>query len=953
MTRRPLPGAGRSSCAAWTFSPGLAIVVVCYLAIYGGLLWWTAGLPYVLDNNESFSSLWHAYNLFHFDFWKSMGLADESFAYHAAAHPVVHTHQGNFPRLFAFLIYCLGATSIESQIVVSTFTVGLAAVLLAYVFFSRAADPLLATVFCLILMTDYVLVGQWQVVTYRVWHLFFVFSSLLCVHAVNRNRMQGAALTLINFAGLFYYELVFVFFVSLMTAIYAAIYLHRSSRDVLTVWAAQAAGGALALAVLTTQLALYMGWPNALQDFRFTFLGRNYLSDLGALAAQAQEFYDRHNIAFWYNLQDGSQYRSLHHLVGSLTYFELQVHTPFFTTACLIVLLGLWWGSMRFRNDEAPANVPIGATAPTGVLQSTPYLLGVLLSLTHLYTEQYRGEFGILQAFGAVLVLLSVLIAAAVDVRRARRSTAAAPTVSGAPRDAWLLSLVVLLGVFPGVMSHWSVIPVLLDRYSILFSAYLLIYLAVMGWVARNLFAAGTPRLWSRPDWTRLYRPPVSAAVTLLTISCCLLAGVAVSSEFAFGVPPERASLDLLSPATALFAAAIGLGMVAMPAKAGALRGAPSPWSAWLGAPGTDTLLRLCVYLWMITALLVFSPYVYNLYDSSHAAVWLEIADELLPGPLGGLTTCAVVVVSCALAMRHPAFAPWSRCMQAVRAVAPFLIAGLAAYAVTFFLAPAYIFTGYRFRMAPFTAFHTTTLAALAAYPLLLAARSLLGIGGGTDAAAPTRRTQPGQTEGMTGSRTTAIRLLCVAVLAILGVYWLGMQAMYVSLLPADHYAFLRLLREPPFRGATFVTNGYAGPIAAATGNWAYLDENLLRNDLVIAVGSNQLGLDTRYLWFADRGENPAYRRPEYFVCVTPQSFASLSAQALRRKTDQGAAGGGCGQHQLVRIARGLEPNTFSPKLELAAADAAGPARVGYERWAIVKLRWVESAGGREPGGLR
>jgi hypothetical protein len=116
-------------------------------------------------------------------------IAAFNFAYHAAAHPFVHTHQGNFPRLFAFAIFALGATSVQSQIVVTTFTVGLAGVVLAYVFFSRIADPLLATIFCLLLITDYVLVAQWQVVTYRVWHLFFVFSSLLCVHLLAQRQM--------------------------------------------------------------------------------------------------------------------------------------------------------------------------------------------------------------------------------------------------------------------------------------------------------------------------------------------------------------------------------------------------------------------------------------------------------------------------------------------------------------------------------------------------------------------------------------------------------------------------------------------------------------------------------------------------------------------------------------------------------------------------------------------
>ena len=61
-------------------------------------------------------------------------MADESFAYHEAAHPYVHTHQGNFPRVFAYVIYVLGARSIESQIAVSTFSVGMASMLFAYRF---------------------------------------------------------------------------------------------------------------------------------------------------------------------------------------------------------------------------------------------------------------------------------------------------------------------------------------------------------------------------------------------------------------------------------------------------------------------------------------------------------------------------------------------------------------------------------------------------------------------------------------------------------------------------------------------------------------------------------------------------------------------------------------------------------------------------------------------------
>ena len=150
----------------------LILVALAYGLLFGSCLWVTGGFPYVLDNNESFSSLWHARNLYDFGLARSWGLADESFSPHAGAHPYVHTHQGNFPRLFAFALYVLGARDITSQIVLTTFTVGLASVLLMFRFFSELATPRFGAIACIVFMTDYVLFSQWQMVTYRVWHTF-------------------------------------------------------------------------------------------------------------------------------------------------------------------------------------------------------------------------------------------------------------------------------------------------------------------------------------------------------------------------------------------------------------------------------------------------------------------------------------------------------------------------------------------------------------------------------------------------------------------------------------------------------------------------------------------------------------------------------------------------------------------------------------------------------------
>ena len=154
---------------------------------------------------------------------ETKGLADEVFAWHAAASPYVHTHQGNFPRLFAFLIYLLGARTIESQIILTTLTVGLASIWFAFRFLCTLGPPLFAALGCLVLITDYGLFGQWQFDTYRVWYGFFFFGSLLWVSVLERRRgWPIVAVRRLNFAALFYGEYVFATFVAITAAGYAS-----------------------------------------------------------------------------------------------------------------------------------------------------------------------------------------------------------------------------------------------------------------------------------------------------------------------------------------------------------------------------------------------------------------------------------------------------------------------------------------------------------------------------------------------------------------------------------------------------------------------------------------------------------------------------------------------------------------------------------------------------------
>ncbi|MCC7368892.1 MAG: hypothetical protein IT306_10745 [Chloroflexi bacterium] len=341
--------AGRPPADRRWHTVSLGLLLAIYLGLYGWFVFSTDRLPYVYDNTETFSALWHAHNLYTFDFFTSWGLTDEAYGPEPAAHPFVHSHQGNFPRLFAYLIYALGARTAESQIVVTTFTIGIAAVVFAFEFLARRAGPRFALLACLLLLTDYLFFAQWQVVTYRVWHVFFVFSSLLCVDGLGGNRSRRwAVLTFLNFLALFYFELIFVAYVALFTAFSAGWWYRWAWRTALRFWALQAAGGGLALAILMLQGALFLGPRVFAEDLYLTYFARNLAADSPAMLERLDTFFRQHPIVFWFNIIDVRGLRGPGAFFGQLATWHFEALTPFLTLLLGTVWLGWLLGSVRW-----------------------------------------------------------------------------------------------------------------------------------------------------------------------------------------------------------------------------------------------------------------------------------------------------------------------------------------------------------------------------------------------------------------------------------------------------------------------------------------------------------------------------------------------------------------------------------------------------------------------------
>ena len=408
---------------------GTLCVLIVYCVAYATLICRGHGIPYVMDNNETFSAFLHAYNLWHFDFLRSFGLTDEAASPFAAAHPFVHTHQGDFPRLFSFILYGAGARTVESQIWITTFTVGLASVLMAKSFYRRTAGDLFATIATLMLITDYLLFAQWQVNTYRVWHGFFLFGALLCVHGISEwRRPYWVFATILLYACMLYWELVFAAFVAVTAGAYTVWLYWRRPRLIALAAVTQIAGAAIGLGVLVLQLVFFLGWQDFLTDIKLTYLARNLVTD--ATIESAQQFYQSRHIVFWGNFQSAATF-GLFSLLPSLFTFVFQVQTPLFVLMTFALTVPALIADIRL-----PGAADARALDASAVLIGKKFLTFPIVALLFTTGFTHNAVIGARPALGdAATALFSVAFAIVIakPATNGLRHLSATISVNGAP----------------------------------------------------------------------------------------------------------------------------------------------------------------------------------------------------------------------------------------------------------------------------------------------------------------------------------------------------------------------------------------------------------------------------------------------------------------------------------------------------------------------------------------
>lgn len=307
--------------AAWL------VVLFSYFAVFGGMLVYSDFLPFTFDNNESFAAYLHARNMYEFGIVSSSGLPDESLSNDAAANPYLYTHAGASPRLFAYVLYVLGARTVELQLAVTAFTVGLLAFWFVYRFLADISTRLYAAVACLLLLTDYIMFAQWHIGLWHVWKTFLLFGGLYLAHRVANKEQSRPLLMVYAFhAFLFYYETIFNVYVAAVLFLYV-VFATRDYRLAIKFGSAQVAGALTATVILLAQLVSHFGWDVVRADIYYTFIGRNFATDPAAFLEEARAFYATHNIAFWLNIPDSNHFRTLSWALQVL-FQDHSVHTP-------------------------------------------------------------------------------------------------------------------------------------------------------------------------------------------------------------------------------------------------------------------------------------------------------------------------------------------------------------------------------------------------------------------------------------------------------------------------------------------------------------------------------------------------------------------------------------------------------------------------------------------------
>jgi hypothetical protein len=263
---------------------------------------------------------------------------------------------------------------------------------------------------------------------------------------------------------------------------------------------------------------------------------------------------------------------------------------------------------------------------------------------------------------------------------------------------------------------------------------------------------------------------------------------------------------------------------------------------------------------------------------------------------------------------------------RCIMGVFRYLGAAIIAYTFVYLLSPGYLMQGYLVRYVPLAVFITDVWIALFFYMLVTMVRA-------SHAAVVIQGREVFRGAIQRGGdlrilvRPHLMRALAVILLVFAVLYWARVQAVYVAAVPLSDYLFMRQFAQEPYRGATFISDAYAGPLAYFAGTWAYADDFIYENLYVEKSGRVTQLISGDRLWEADRDTNTSYLHPQYYVCIrTPTLYMAATFVSLR----PGERLSQCSSEPIVHSAR----EGLGPYRNTVVAEDQGP----WDMWAIVRL---------------
>lgn len=866
----------RNRTAPFMIRLALYAIVGLYLGIYSIFLTTSDFIPYVLDNNESFATLNHARNLIDFGFSRSAGLTDESVGPDLAAHPYVYTHQGNFPRLFAALLLLSGVDSVEAQIAVTTMTIGLLTVVMAFVFFTRAVDVILGLAVALLLTFDYLLFGQWLVNTYRVWHCFLLFAGLLCIQqqSIKPRALASWGLFLVSLC-LGYFDLMMAVFSTTFMFFYAStLYLPATPKRVFRTGLLITAGACTGLVIFLVQLLAYYGADGLATDLLLTFSARNVASD-SDIASRVPNFYVENKVVFWDNYFSGREFISPATIIRSLFQFGLGIYTPLFASTVLIAIAGAVLTQSGERIFAPLVQLATWITVRPARIFATGFAAGMTLFILMLAYPAYVGRLWIYVLQG---ILIAILIVELVRTYRPSLGNAIVALTLTLAKWRWMVLGIACLAVLLG-FSWSSAEPRVFGRYSLLFALALSTMVAFSFVIAAVACTVGETRShhFQGEEKSDLLGPVTVVITTyLLGFSVCLFFGIVLGTNRVAALPAlgrieswgtQGDQWGLLCALILVSASIASVWTLSLIAWLKTFHTGPSIRSLVRNlALGALFLSASSFFLWI-------HGWLYQIDDVSIDAIWLEILHGVRY-PILWKVVVLSVIASLTLALCLPRIEEGiSR--RAFSVVCKLFVAGFLAYVVAFIFSPGYMVTTHLRKYSPVLVFIIVPLIGLGMYLVWRLIRINI-------AAAKSEMSRH-----LRAARVTVASVAAVGLIGLMG-YWLVVQATYAQLLPARGAGFLSLLKSAPFKGATFASSTYAAPLGVMTGSWSYMDPHF-----VVYGGykfDDKSGFsrdrDTRYLWFAN-AKSKTYDDVNFIVCFNPQSIYDAVRRAMDRRDNR------------------------------------------------------------------